>query len=69
MRKDSAEVWSVQDSPELGFVDDQPLHAFRAVQIRWLRSLSEMQSEEARNHCDHNDYADDVKNIHCFCSD
>jgi hypothetical protein len=31
-----------------------------------LRSLSEMQSEEARDHCDHNDYADDVKNIHSF---
>jgi hypothetical protein len=27
---------------------------------------SEMQSEKARNHSDHNDDADNVKDIHCF---
>jgi hypothetical protein len=37
-----------------------------ARSIRLPRSPSEMQSEKARNHSDHNDYAYDVKDIHCF---
>jgi hypothetical protein len=39
---------------------------FRIGTERIPRSFSDMQSEKACDHKDHDHYADDIENIHCF---